>query len=334
MDNKLFIIDGLQYCNWSQDIFKDMNRSGIAAVHVTICYHENFSETIKNIIFWNRCFEKYSKWILPGRNSSDILRAHEEGRTAIILGFQNSSAIEGNIELIEICHQLGVRIMQLSYNNQSLLATGCYEDDDTGITRMGRECIREMNRVGMVIDMSHSGNRSTLDAIQISDRPIAITHANPFEWHPARRNKTKDLLKEISNSEGMFGFSIYPHHLNNGSNCTLEDFCGMIAKTADQMGVDKIGFGSDLCQNQPDAVVEWMRDGTWKLKDSSLKDSDKTEGFPKQPSWFQSNKDFNNILHGLHNIGFTDTEVKLIAGENWLKFIEKSFCTQKSLSKT
>ena len=122
--------------------------------------------------------------------------------------------------------------MQLTYNNQSLLATGCYEDNDTGITRMGKQVIKEMNRVGLVIDMSHSGERSTLEAIELSDRPIAITHANPYDWHPALRNKSATVLKELSESGGMLGFSFYPHHLKGSSNCSLSSFCEMAAHTA------------------------------------------------------------------------------------------------------
>jgi len=302
-----------------------MNRSGVAAVNVTICYHENFSETVKNIIFWNRCFEKYSELIIPGHNSSDITRAHAEGRTAIILGFQNCSAIEEDIGLIRVFQQLGVRIMQLSYNNQSLLASGCYEDVDTGITRMGREVIREMNRLGMVIDMSHSGHRSTLEAIQVSDQPIAITHANPSEWHPVLRNKSNELLKELSGSGGMLGFSIYPHHLRKGSNCKLEEFCEMIARTADHMGVDRIGFGSDLCQNQPDDVLDWMRMGTWNFDDSSFLSRSNAAKFPENLSWFQTNRDFEHVLSGLYDVGFSETEVKKIAGENWLNYFNILF---------
>ena len=96
--------------------------------------------------------------------------------------------------------------MQLTYNNQSLLATGCYEAEDPGVTRMGRQVIREMNRVGLVVDMSHSAERSTLEAIEISERPIAITHANPAFWHPARRNKSDEVLCALGQTGGMLGF--------------------------------------------------------------------------------------------------------------------------------
>ena len=328
MKKRKMLIDGLQYCNWSKEIFEDMNASGITAVHVTICYHENFPETIKNIIFWRRCFEKYSDLIIPGDNVSDIIRAHDEGRTAIILGFQNCSAIEDDIGLIEIFHKLGVRFMQLSYNNQSLLCAGCYEETDAGLTRMGREVIREMNRLGMIIDMSHSGERSTLQAIQTSERPIAISHANPYEWHPAQRNKSNAVLKELSEAGGMIGFSIYPHHMHQGSKCTLDDFCGMIAKTVDLMGVDRIGFGSDLCQNQPDSIVEWMRVGRWSYDKADFLRQNDQATFPKQPPWFQTNRDFHNILRGLRDIGFSETEVNKISGENWLNFFRETFNDQ------
>ena len=203
------IIDALQYNNWSEQIFRQMNEGGVAAVHVTICYHEDFQEMVKNVIAWNILFERYYELIFQGRCVDDVLKAREEGRTAIIFGFQNCSPIEDDIGLVEICHQLGVRFMQLSYNNQSLLATGCYEKDDPGITRMGRQVIREMNRVGLVVDMSHSAQRSTLEAIEISERPIAITHANPLFWCDALRNKSDDVLKALAESGGMLGFSMY-----------------------------------------------------------------------------------------------------------------------------
>ncbi len=266
----MFIIDALQYSNWSEKIFREMNEGGITAVHVTICYHEDFQEMVQNVIAWNQRFEQFSQHIFHGLTSDDVRKADEEGRTAIFFGFQNCSPIEDNIGLVEVCHKLGVRFMQLSYNNQSLLAAGCYEVDDPGITRMGRQVIKEMNRVGLVVDMSHSANRSTLEAIEISERPIAITHANPSNWYDALRNKSDDVLKSLAQSGGMLGFSMYPHHLKDKSDCQIEDFCGMIARTADMIGVERIGFGSDLCQDQPDTVVEWMRNGTWTREKSRI----------------------------------------------------------------
>jgi len=215
--------------------------------------------------------------------------------------------------------------MQLTYNNQALLATGCYEEEDAGITRMGREVIAEMNRVGMIVDMSHSGERSTLEAIETSARPIAITHANPFFWHPARRNKSDDVLRALGQSGGMLGFSLYPHHLKGKSDCSLTSFCDMIARTADLIGIDNLGLGSDLCQDHPDSVVEWMRAGRWTKNIDYGEGNPSDSGFPEMPDWFESNLDFPNIKNGLITHGFSEKDVAAIMGENWLNFFDNGF---------
>ena len=188
-------IDNLQYCNWSRKIFEINRSAGLDAVHVTIVYHEDFDELQLEIKKWEKLFHENSDLIFPGKNFHDIDKANKENKTAIFFGFQNCSPIEDDIKLVEKVHELGCRFMQLTYNNQSLLATGCYEKIDSGVTNFGREVIREMNRVGLVVDMSHSAEKSTLDAIELSEKPIVITHANPSFWHPAKRNKSSELLK-------------------------------------------------------------------------------------------------------------------------------------------
>ena len=322
------IVDALQYCNWSEKIFRDMREGGVTAVHVTICYHENFRETVANIAAWNRRFETFRDLIVPARSGADVRAAQGSGRTAIIFGLQNCAAIENDIGLVEICHQLGVRFMQLTYNNQSLLAAGCYEARDSGVTRMGREVIAEMNRVGLVIDMSHSAERSTLEAIDLSRRPVAITHANPASWHQGKRGKSDAVLKALAGRGGMLGFSLYPHHLKGGSACTLEDFCAMIARTADVLGPEHLGIGSDLCQDQPDSVVTWMRNGSWTKTLDFGEGSAANAGFPSQPAWFRGNRDFANIATGLRGVGFSDSETQGIMGGNWLRFFDDNFCPQ------
>jgi microsomal dipeptidase-like Zn-dependent dipeptidase len=319
------LIDGLQYANWSENVFRQMREGGVDAVHVTITYHETFRETVLQIERWNRWFEQYPDLIFQGRSASDVLLAKETGRTAIFFGSQNPSCIEDDIGLVEILHTLGLRFMQLTYNNQSLLATGCYEDDDTGLTRMGREVVTEMNRVGLVVDMSHSGERSTLEAIEHSTRPIAITHANPASWHAALRNKSDTVLKALAETGGMLGFSVYPHHLKGGSACTLQSFCDMIARTADLMGPTQIGIGTDLCQDQPDGVVEWMRVGRWTKRIDYGEGSAAAPGFPDMPTWFVDNRDFGNIREGLRAAGMTEADTDAVMGGNWLRFFETSF---------
>lgn len=325
-------IDCLQYANWSEEIFEQLREGAVDAIHVTIAYHENFRETVLNFEQWNRWFEKYDHLIMKGQWASDIDRARETGRTAVFFGFQNPSSMEDDIGLVEILHTLGARFMQLSYNNQSLLAAGCYEAEDAGITRMGRQVIKEMNRVGLVVDMSHSGDRSTIEATEISERPIAITHANPYDWFPALRNKKDNVIRAVTQNGGMIGFSLYPHHLKDKSNCTLEEFCGMIARTADRYGIGNIGIGSDLCQNQPDSVVEWMRVGRWTKRIDYGEGSASDAGFPPMPHWFKDNRDFGNLEKGLRDVGMNADEIKAVMGGNWYRFFEKNFVPQGAQS--
>ena len=313
-------IDNLQYCKWSRKIFEINRSAGLDAVHVTIVYHEDFDELQHEIKKWEKLFQENSDLIFPGMDSKDIEKANKENKTAIFFGFQNCSPIEDDINLVEKVYQLGCRFMQLTYNNQSLLATGCYEKVDSGVTNFGREVIREMNRVGLVVDMSHSAEKSTLDAIELSEKPIVITHANPTFWHPVKRNKSSDLLKILSDSGGILGLSLYPHHLKDNTNCTLESFCEMVAKTAEIMDVTKIGIGSDLCLDHPDTVVAWMRNGSWSKSKNFGEGSKNKSGFPKQPDWFVDARGFSNIEKGLKKVGFSDTETDGILGNNWYNF--------------
>jgi membrane dipeptidase len=316
-------VDAMQYCRWSRRIFEEMRKGRVTAVHATVAYHENLRETVDRVVEWNRRFVLNADLIMPGRTAQDIDRAQATNRTVIFFGAQNPSAIEGDLGLVEVLHGLGLRFMQLSYNNQSLLCSGWREREDGGVTNMGREVIREMNRLGMVIDMSHSGERSTLEAIGLSARPVAVTHANPSSWCNTARNKSDDVLRELARSGGMLGLSLYPHHLRNGSRCTLEDFSEMVARLADLMGPERIGIGSDLCQDQPDTIVEWMRNGRWTFANEPP-GAEKVV-FPEQPSWFRSNRDFVQLRRGLASVGFAPRDIDGILGENWRRFMREAF---------
>ncbi len=318
-----FRVDNLQYCNWSREIFEINNQAKLDAVHATICYHEDFDELQENIENWNIFFQKNSDLIFQGKKSQDIKKAKSEDKTAIFFGLQNCSPIEDNIHYVEVLKNSGVLFMQLTYNNQSLLATGCYESRDSGVTRMGREVIKEMNRVGMIVDMSHSAELSTLEAIEISQRPIVVSHANPLFWHKGLRNKSDNVLKALNDSGGMIGFSLYPHHLKDSTNCTLESFCEMIAETTKRISVKQIGIGSDLCIRHPDSIVDWMRNGTWTKTKDFGEGSVNNAGFPPQPSWFEDARGFDNLEQGLLKVGFSEEETHDILGNNWYNFYRK-----------
>jgi microsomal dipeptidase-like Zn-dependent dipeptidase len=185
--------------------------------------------------------------------------------------------------------------------------------------------IKEMNRVGMVVDMSHSAEQSTLQAIEYSSRPIAITHANPSFFHPALRNKSDSVLKALAESGGILGCSLYPFHLHNGADCTLSEFCQMIARTVDMMSIEQVAIGSDLCEGWGYDTLEWMRSGRWTFAADYGEGSADNKSWPAQPKWFQGAQHIKNIAQGLTDIGFNQQEVGNIMGENWLRFFRESF---------
>lgn len=316
------IIDGLQYCKWDREYFLSLQKSGITAVHVTLVYHEMARETLTRFAQWNKLFEQNSDLIMPIMSMSDVQLAKSTGKVGIFFGAQNCSPIDDEIGLIEVMRKQGLLIMQLTYNNQSLLATGCYEKNDSGITRFGKQSIAEMNRVGMIIDMSHSAQQSTLEAIDLSSRPICISHANPIFAHDALRNKSDEVIKALASRGGLLGFSLYPFHLPNSSACTLDDFCAMIAKTADLVGVDHLGIGSDLCLNQPQEVLEWMRNGKWSKAMDYGEGSSSNSGWPDDLSWFKDEHGMENIYNGLIKYGFQEKEANQILGGNWFNFLD------------
>jgi microsomal dipeptidase-like Zn-dependent dipeptidase len=315
------LIDGLQYCRWSRAIFEEMRAGGLTAVHATVAYHGSFREAIDAIADWNRRFRDHADLIQPLLEGRDLNEARRTGRTAIALGLQTPMPVEDDLRLVEILHRLGIRFMQLTYNNQSLLGAGWSEPQDGGVTLMGREVIREMNRLGMVIDLSHAGERTALDAVGLSSRPVVVSHANPIEARNTRRNLGREVMRAVAETGGLVGLSLYPHHLPDGSSTTLEGFGRMAAMAAEVTGIDHLAIGSDLCQDQPPAVLRWMRRGRWSFGEPG----DDSLAFPEQPAWFRSNRDFAGLADALRGAGFRPDEIDRVLGGNWQRIMTDGF---------
>ena len=318
------IIDGLQYCNWNRKILEDLWQGGLTAVHVTIVYWENTEEAIKKIKKWQIRIKKNKDIITHAKNTDDIIKAKKNNKVAIIFGFQNSAPIENNIFLLEKFYSLGLRFMQLTYNNQTAIGGGCFEAVDSGISRFGHQVIEEMNNLGIIVDLSHAGKKTFLDAIKISKKPVAISHANPFFFHKSKRNIENDVLKKLSNKNGFIGLSLYPYHLKNHNKCKIEDFCQMVKDLINLIGIESIGIGSDLCSNWKDEVVVWMRNGKWTKKLDYGESKNKSIKWPAQPQWFRKGSDIINIYNALIKSGISEKNAIKIMGSNWLNFMKNT----------
>src|SRR5699024_5477895 len=153
------IVDGLQISNWSRSVLEEMHAGGVIAVNATCAVWETAAETLRAVAQWTELVNQNSDLIFLAESPTDIQRARTQNRIAIFLGFQNTSPFEDDYRLVETFHRLGVRIAQLTYNNQNLIGGGCFEPHDSGLTRYGRIIVSEMNRVGMLIDLSHVGEK-------------------------------------------------------------------------------------------------------------------------------------------------------------------------------
>jgi membrane dipeptidase len=319
------VIDGLNISGWDRALFEQARDAGLSCVHVTCAVWENAAETFREIARWRALLEDNEDLVCAARTGDDVRRAAAEGKVAFVLGFQNASPVEDDLRLLAMYADLGVRIIQLSYNNQNLLATGCYEGEDGGVTAYGREVIAEMNRLGLLIDLSHVGERSTLEAIECSERPVAITHANPRWFNDIARNKSDAVLEALVARGGMLGLCTFPMLLAGGqvdsgrrADCTLEQFCEMVARTVDQLGVDHVALATDFTLNRELEFFRWLRSGRW-TRDVFV------DGLPTMPPWAASLDCFRTLHDGLAAQGLDDDAVGKIIGGNWLRMYSESF---------
>jgi membrane dipeptidase len=172
------VIDGLIIAKWSREVFDDMRRGGLSAANCTVSVWEGFQDTVGNIADMKKQIRDYSDILTLVRTTEDVRRAKAEGKTGIIMGFQNAHAFEDNLGYIEAFADMGVRVVQLCYNTQNLVGTGCYERDG-GLSGFGREVINEMNRVGIMVDLSHVGGNTSREAILESKSRCATRTACP-----------------------------------------------------------------------------------------------------------------------------------------------------------
>ena len=325
LSEEILIIDGLEYCNWNRNLFEDAHKGGLNAIHVTLVYWENTEESFKKIEEWESIIKKYNDLITHANSSKDILTAKKQNKIAIIYGFQNSAPIANDIFLVEKFFNKGLRFMQLTYNNQTPLGGGCFENKDSGLSRFGKSVIEEMNRLGMIVDLSHAGKQTALDAIEFSKKPVAISHANPSFFHQSIRNIDQDILLNLKNNNGFIGLSLYPYHLKNSSNCKIEDFCAMIKQLLNIIGNDSVGIGSDLCLNWPDEVVMWMRNGKWTKKIDYGESKDKNPKWPELPSWYKKPSDIKKLYSTMCKYDISEKTAEKILGLNWLNFMKNHF---------
>ena len=259
------VIDGLQCGRYDRDALERLRDGGVRAVTITASFWEDALETMDVLTGWNDAVREHADVALIARSGADIDAAVASDRVAIVLGTQNSSLFNDRIGFVEHFWNLGVRIVQLTYNIQNAIGSSCYEPVDTGLSRFGHEVVEEMNRVGMIVDLSHVGERTSLDTIEASGRPVAINHANARSVYDHPRNKGDDVLRALVAHGGVLGVCTY-NNIAGEYAATLDGSAELVARHVELLGIDHVAYGSDLDPNSPPGNLAWMRNGRWSRK--------------------------------------------------------------------
>ena len=311
------VIDGLVVSNWSREVFVDMRKGGLTAANCTCSVWEGIRGTLNNIAHWKCYFQTNKDLILQVKTSDDIYTAKKTNRTGIILGWQNTSGIEDHIDYLGIFKDLGVGIMQLTYNTQNLVGSGCYESHDSGLSDFGRDVVDEMNRLGILIDLSHVGAKTSDDAIRYSKKPVAYSHCLPSGLKDHPRNKTDEQLKFIADCGGFIGVTMFPPFLKNGANSTIDDYVEAIDYVVNLVGEDCIGFGTDFTQGHDDSFFQWITHD----KGSGRKLVE--FGEISNPVGLQTLGEYPNLTEAMLRGGWSENKVRKIMGENWLRLLRE-----------
>ena len=319
--NDSIVFDALNVSNWdSAAVFDSLDAGGVTGINATVAIWEGFSETMDNLAGWVHRFERYSDTLTQARTVSDILQAKERGKVGVALGWQNASPIENDINRLALFHELGVRIIQITYNERNLVGNGCYERTDEGLSRFGQDVVREMNRLGILVDLSHVGDQTTLDAAELSGQPVACTHANARGFFEHPRNKTDDALRLIAERGGVIGANAFPPFLRNGFESTLSDYVDAIEDLIERVGIDHVGIGTDYTQNQPKEFFDWI------FSQQGTKKMDVSDAYPENllhPAGMETPDSLSNVAAELRSRGYRADDISKLLGGNWLRLFRQ-----------
>ena len=291
--------------------------SGVTAQSITVASPAGgFESVLKEMYGYYNLFGYYPEKVMQINSVADIEKAHREHKLGVIFSLQNAAPVGGDFYKWSILSRLGLRICQMTYNEPNALGYGCMSDNG-GLTFYGKQAVREMNRQHILIDLSHVGERTSLETIEASEEPCIFSHSNARAVTPTtRRNLTDEMIRAVAAKGGLVGLSSHAFlcHHTEGIQPTLEDYMDHFVYVAELVGTDHIGIGTD--------IYEYYTKFYWETKTKLLYNS---------PWFFETvfNADLKrvdqyiNIARGLVAVGFSDSDIKKILGENYLRVLRQ-----------
>jgi membrane dipeptidase len=316
LHSQSLVIDGLIISKWDRSVFEDMRKGGLTAANCTVSVWEDFKGTVHNIAQMKSLIRENSDLLMLVRNTRDIEQAKLERKTGIILGFQNAHAFEDHLGHIEAFADMGVRVVQLCYNTQNLIGTGCYERDG-GLSGYGREVIAEMNRVGIMVDLSHVGAKTSEEAILASKKPVTYSHCLPAGLKEHPRNKSDEQLRFIADHGGFIGVTMFPPFLRRGIEATVEDYVEALDYVINLVGEDCVGVGTDHTQGYGQDFFEHLTHDKGRHRRLT------NFGTVLNPVGIRTIGEMPNLTAAMVHAGWSTRKIEKVIGGNWMRVFKE-----------
>jgi membrane dipeptidase len=316
MHSDAIVIDGTCPGEHWREAYSSWLSGGASACVVSVAAWESCRETMDRLGEVFRMVRESDELSLA-TDTAGIRAAKRDGKLAVVLHFQGTSPFEYDLDLAETYWRLGVRVVQLAYNVRSPAADGCEEPGNAGLSRFGRQLVAEFNRLGIVVDVSHTGHASSMDAVTASSAPCIASHSNAAAVHASRRNLRDDLIKAIAGSGGVIGVNGFPAFVADTTVPALDQYIDHMAYIAERVGPGHVGVGIDYTfRDLPmPAYEQLIADGHWSR-----------ESYPPPPWHYpiglEDASGLPNLTQRLLQRGFSEQEVRGILGENWLRVFD------------
>lgn len=302
-------VDGVDYLT-------RLRGSGIDAVNITLAAHaDDLDEVLHEMYAYFNLIAARPESVIHVKTVEDIHEAHESGRVGIIFGSQTGTIVGTDISRWTILHQLGLRICQIAYNERNVLGDGCFEPENRGLTAFGRQAVNEMNRLGICVDLSHTGERTTLEASELSAKPVVYSHSNPKALCEGRRNITDEQMAAMARTGGLMGLSSHSimTYREPGVRPTRSDYLDMFDYAIDKVGIDHVAIGSDIYESY--TKLSWESSTKRMYPTPFFFETMYAEGGSKVT-------DLIGVAEGLAERGYGDDDIRKVVGGNWLRVFE------------
>lgn len=326
------VLDGLVYrCD---DYDPALKEGGVTAVHITACgASAGFRGALGSIAGLLKMMKKREDKLMHAFSTADITEAKKEGKIAVVFGLQNTRPIETTIDNLTIFYKLGIRIIQLTYNERNFAGDGCLEPANGGLSRFGIKLVKAMNEHGILIDLSHVGEKTAFEAMEQSEHPVVFTHANPRSRADNPRNKTDAQIKALAEKGGVMGLAAYgPICWNpkSDSRPTLEDLIGHIEYVTDLVGIDHVGLGNDFPMGVPQVEIEQFIQYINTNYPQMSHEYNRVAGATfktRYPIGIEYFSKFPNITRALVKKGYSEEAITKVLGGNFLRVYKQVWGT-------